>query len=145
MLVLYPIKCALQRRIRNGWAPVLVSFVINTLVCSAIELTLGLLQNQPVNGVYPLWGYSDMFCNFMGQICLQNSLAVGAVATLMTWIVYPSLERLMGKLSNNAANVLFIVVVVFFAIVFALCCVNVVIPGMTPEESSALVGYEPGA
>ena len=145
MLVLYPIKCALQRRIRNGWAPVLVSFVINTLVCSAIELTLGLLQNQPVNGVYPLWGYSDMFCNFMGQICLQNSLAFGAVATLMTWIVYPSLERLMGKFSNNAANVLFIIVVVFFAIVFALYCVNVVIPGMTPEESSALVGYEPGA
>ena len=145
MLVLYPIKCALQRRIRNGWAPVLVSFVINTLVCSAIELTLGLLQNQPVTGVDPLWDYSNMFCNFMGQICLQNSLAFGAVATLMTWIVYPSLERLMGKLSNNAANVLFIVVVVFFAIVFALCCVNVVIPGMTPEESSALVGYEPGA
>lgn len=145
MLVLYPIKCALQRRIRNGWAPVLVSFIINTLVCSAIELTLGLLQNQPVNGVYPLWDYSDMFCNFMGQICLQNSLAFGAVATLMTWIVYPSLERLMGRFSNNAANVAFIVVVVFFAIVFALYCVNVVIPGMTPEESSALVGYEPGA
>ena len=127
-LILYPIKNALQRRIHNGWGPVLASFVINTLVCSAIELTLGLLQNQPVDGVYPLWDYSNMFCNFMGQICLQNSLAFGGVATLMTWIIYPGLENLMGKLSNNVANVVFIVVVVFFAIVFSLYCINVVIP-----------------
>lgn len=127
-LVLYPIKNALQRRIHNGWGPVAASFVVNTLVCSAIELTLGLIQNQPVDGVYPLWDYSNMFCNFMGQICLQNSLAFGAVATLMTWIVYPGLEKLMGRLSNNAANVLFIVVIAFFAIVFALYCINVVVP-----------------
>ena len=127
-LILYPIKNALQRRIRNGWGPVVASFIVNTLVCSAIELTLGLLQNQPVDGVYPLWDYSNMFCNFMGQICLQNSLAFGAVATLMTWIVYPGLEKLMGKLPDNVANVAFIVVVVFFAIVFSLYCINVVAP-----------------
>ena len=127
-LILYPIKNALQRHIHNGWGPILASFVVNTLVCSAIELTLGLLQNQPVNGVYPLWDYSNMFCNFMGQICLQNSLAFGAVATLMTWIVYPGLEKLMGKLPNSVANVVFIVVVVFFAIVFSLYCINVVAP-----------------
>lgn len=127
-LILYPIKNALQRHIHNGWGPMVASFIVNTLVCSAIELTLGLIQNQPVNGVYPLWDYSNMFCNFMGQICLQNSLAFGAVATLMTWIIYPGLEKLMGKLSNNAANVLFIVVVVFFAIVFSLYCINVVAP-----------------
>ena len=78
--------------------------------------------------MYPLWDYSNMFCNFMGQICLQNSLAFGAVATLMTWIVYPGLEKLMGKLPDNVANVAFIVVVVFFAIVFSLYCINVVAP-----------------
>ncbi len=132
-LILYPIKNALQRRIRNGWGPVVTSFLINTLVCSAIELTLGLLQNQPVDGVYPLWDYSNMFCNFMGQICLQNSLAFGAVATIMTWIVYPGLENLMGKLPNSIANVLFIVVVVFFAIVFSLYCITVAIPDLAIE------------
>lgn len=69
------------------------------------------------------------------------SFAFGAVATIMTWIVYPTLEKLMGRLPRNAANVLFIVVVVFFVLVFSLYCVNVAIPGMTPEESSALFGY----
>lgn len=68
-------------------------------------------------------------------------LAFGAVATIMTWVVYPTLEKLMGRLPRNAANVLFVVVAVFFALVFSLYCVNVAIPGMTPEESSALFGY----
>ena len=124
ILILFPVKNFLQRHIHNGWAPLVLSFIINTLVCSGIELTLGLLQNQPINGVYPLWDYSDMFCNFMGQICLQNSLAFGGVATLMTWLIYPGLEKLMGKLTNTAANVLFIVVVIFFALVFSLYCIN---------------------
>lgn len=130
ILLLFPIKNALQKRFKNAWAPLVLSFIINMLVCSAIELTLGLIQNQPVDGVYPLWDYSDMFCNFMGQICLQNSLAFGMVATLMTWVVYPGLEKLMIKLPNNVANVLFIVVVIFFLTVFCLYCVNVVIPGL---------------
>ena len=128
ILVLYPIKNFLQRKIPNAWGPVVVSFIINTLVCSAIELTLGLLQNQPVDGVYPLWDYSNMFCNFMGQICLQNSLAFGGVATLMTWVVYPSLEKLMKKLPSNVANILFIVVVVFFSICMSLYCIKLTMP-----------------
>ena len=39
----------------------------------------------------------------------------------------------MGKLPNNAANVLFIVVIVFFAIVFALYCINVATPDFMLE------------
>ncbi len=142
ILVLYPIKNFLQRKIPNAWGPVVVSFIINTLVCSAIELTLGLLQNQPVNGVYPLWNYSTMPFNFMGQICLQNSLAFGAVATLMTWVVYPSLEKLMSKLPNNIANVVFIVVVVFFSICMCLYCIKLAapVPAATVEVGGISAG-----
>ena len=128
ILLLYPIKNFLQKKFKNWWAPLILSFIINTLVCTAIELTLGLIQNQPVNGVYPLWDYSNMFCNFMGQVCLQNSLAFGAVATLMTWIVYPGLEKLMSKVPNNIANIIFIVVVIFFAICMCLYCIKFTSP-----------------
>ncbi len=120
ILVLFPIKNLLRKHIKSSWQPLVLSFIINTLFCTAIELVLGLLQNQPVNGVYPLWDYSNMFCNFMGQVCLQNSLAFGLVATLMTWVVYPGLERLMRKLPENVANVLFIVIFIFFSILAAL-------------------------
>lgn len=116
ILVLYPVKNFLQKHIRSSWGPLVASFVINSLVCSAIELVLGFTQNQPVNGVYPLWDYSDIPFNFMGQICLQNTMAFGAVATLMTWLVYPGLEHLMRKLPNNVCNLIFVVVVVGFAV-----------------------------
>ena len=127
ILVLFPIKNALRKRIPSGWKPLVLSFIINALICTAIELVLGLLQNQPVDGVYPLWDYSNMFCNFMGQVCLQNSLAFGLVATLMTWVVYPGLEKLMRKLPENIANVLFVIVVIFFAILAALYIVKIAV------------------
>lgn len=124
ILVLFPIKNVLQKSIKRKWTPLVISFLINTLICTAIELVLGLLQNQPVNGVYPLWDYSNMFCNFMGQVCLQNSLAFGGVSTLMTWVVYPSLEGQMSKLNNQIANILFIVILVFFLILTCLYIVQ---------------------
>lgn len=128
-LAFYPIKNWLQKRLNNKWSPLLISFVINALVCTGIELVLGLTQNQPVNGVYPLWDYSNMFCNFMGQICLQNALAFGFAATIITWVVYPFLEQHRLMLDNNVCNVIFVVVVVFFAILMGLYLVKLTLPG----------------
>ena len=118
-LLLYPIKTKLQDKLGGVWKPLLASFVINTLVCSAIELILGLTSNMPVDGVYPLWDYSTMPFNFMGQICLQNSTAFGVVATLMTWAVWPALQRLSAKTPNDVRKAFFVAVVVFYAFV---CC-----------------------
>ena len=85
MLLLYPVKNFLEKRIRSRVVPLLISFVVNALVCTTIELVMGLMVNQPgPDGKLPLWDYSDMFCNFMGQVCLQNAIAFGVVATLMT-------------------------------------------------------------
>lgn len=89
VLLLYPVKNFLEKRIRSRVVPLLISFVVNALVCTTIELVMGLMVNQPgPDGKLPLWDYSDMFCNFMGQVCLQNAIAFGVVATLMTWVIY---------------------------------------------------------
>ncbi len=125
IILLFPIKNMIQRKVRNIWLALILSFVINAAVCTSIELVMGLLQNQPVNGVYPLWDYSNMFCNFMGQICLQNALAFGAISTLMVWAVYPLLEKCMIKLPNNVANTLFIVVVIFYSILSGLYLIKI--------------------
>ncbi len=121
-LLLYPIKTKLQEKLGGTWKPLLASFVINTLVCSAIELILGLTSNMPVDGVYPLWDYSTMPFNFMGQICLQNSTVFGLVATLMTWAVWPALQRFSAKMPNDVRKTVFVAVVVFYAFV---CCLYV--------------------
>ena len=83
VLLLYPVKNFLEKRIRSRVVPLLISFVVNALVCTAIELVMGLMVNQPgPDGKLPLWDYSDMFCNFMGQVCLQNAIAFGVVDTM---------------------------------------------------------------
>ena len=92
---------------------------------------MGLVLNRPgPDGVLPLWDYSDMSCNFMGQVCLQNALAFGAAATLMTWVVYPAMESGLRKLPSDVVNTAFVGVVVGFLILVFLYYVNVVVSGL---------------
>jgi uncharacterized membrane protein len=126
VLLLYPLMNYLREHIRIPFVPLLISFIVNSIICTLIELVMGLILNQPgADGTMPLWDYSDMFCNFMGQICLQNGLAFGFISTLITWVVYPSLESLFAKIPANSMNVAFIVVLITFGILFVLQCINI--------------------
>ncbi len=115
-ILLYPLKNALQRKFKRTLPSLVVSFIANALVCTLIELIMGLANNADLQ----LWDYSNMFCNFMGQVCLQNALFFGFVATIMTWLVYPALERLFRRLPNEAITGVFIVAVVGCAVLYAL-------------------------
>lgn len=140
VLILYPVKTFFQKHIKNPVLPLVLSFVANALVCTLIEFTMGMLLNQPdANGVYPLWDYTNMFCNFMGQVCLQNALAFGLAATLMTWVIYPALEKLLARIPKDVMTLVFIAIVVGFAVLFFFYCINVVIPGV---NDSLVDGYQ---
>ena len=131
VIVLYPLKSLLMRKFKGVLVPLIISFVANAAVCTSIELVMGLMMNQPLpDGTMPLWDYRNMFCNFMGQICLQNALAFGLVSTLMVWVIYPGLESLFARLSKDVMNVVFVGVAVGFAVLFFLYCINVLIPGV---------------
>ena len=119
-LLFYPLKISLQRKFEKTLPALAITFVVSAIVCTCIEFALGMMTNQDLQ----LWDYSDMFCNFMGQVCLQNSLFFGFVATLMTWVVYPSLERLFRRIPNEAGTGVFIVAVVGCALLYALYYIN---------------------
>ena len=119
-LLFYPLKIALQRKFEKTLPALAITFVVSAIVCTCIEFALGMMTNQDLQ----LWDYSNMFCNFMGQVCLQNSLFFGFVATLMTWVVYPSLERLFRRIPNEAGTGVFIVAVVGCALLYALYYIN---------------------
>ncbi len=138
VLLLFPVKNFLQKHLKSTAAALVISFVINALVCTLIELIMGLMLNQPrPDGSLPLWDYRDMFCNFMGQVCLQNAVAFGFVATLMTWVIYPGLEGLIAKVSKEVMNIVFIAVVVIFGILFFLYCINFPLPDIRPSDPDA--------
>lgn len=119
-LLLYPLKLFLERKTGKVAVSLLLSFLANALVCTIIEFSMGMM----VNANLQLWDYSNMFCNFMGQVCLQNALFFGFVATLMTWVVYPALEKLFRRIPNEIMTVVFVAVVVGCAILYTLYYIN---------------------
>ena len=74
-----------------------------------------------------------MWCNFMGQVCLQNSIGFGLAATIMTYVVYPLVKGAIAKLPKDGANILFVGIVIFFAILMVFYYFND-LAGFLPDE-----------
>jgi uncharacterized membrane protein len=130
ILVLVPLKGFLARKLENIWLVLLVSYAANTLVCTAIELGMGLLVNHPdATGHLTKWDYFDMPLNFMGQICLQNALLFGLMATLVVWYVFPATERFIAGRSHDTVNLVFVLVSIAYLILAVLYLIE--IPGLT--------------
>ena len=121
-LVLYPFFIWLKKKFSGNkrWVAYVISFLAGALLCSAIEFSMGLLVNADLQ----LWDYRENFCNIMGQVCLQNTMAFGAVAAIITWWVYPLMERGIAKVPKDRMTILFIVICVIGAITWSLYIVD---------------------
>ena len=82
------------------WLAIPLSFLLNLLVCTSIDFTTGMAVNQD----YSLWDYRQIPFNFMGQVCLQNSLVYTTAATLIVWVFYPLLDRLNHRAPQGVIN-----------------------------------------
>lgn len=126
VLLFFPIKQWLRKKFKGLLVPLILSFIISTIVCAGIELALGLATNIPANpgDINPLWDYSDMPFNFMGQICLLYSAAFGVAATFMTWVVYPAIMSLFERIPREGMNIMFTAVAVGYVLLLALYYIN---------------------
>ncbi|MDO4796840.1 MAG: hypothetical protein Q4A01_02345 [Coriobacteriales bacterium] len=118
-LALYPLWQFLLKRFKPAIAYTL-SFVANAITCGAIEFFMGLI----VNSNYQLWDYRENFGNLMGQVCLQNMLAFGVAASIIAWIVYPLLERLIAQVPRDTMNIIFVVIAVIGGILWSLYLID---------------------
>ena len=121
-LVLYPFFLWLKKKFtgKRRWIAYVISFFAGALLCTVIEFGMGLIVNADLQ----LWDYRENFCNIMGQVCLQNTMAFGVVAAVITWWVYPMLERLIARVPRDIMNIAFVVIAVFGAIVWSLYLVD---------------------
>lgn len=119
-VALYPLYDWLRRKYGAGLRAHLLSFVANALTCSLIEFCGGLV----VNSHYELWDYRNNFGNIMGQVCLQNALAFGAACSIITWFVYPMLEKWIASLPYDLMNIAFIATLAFGCVTWALYVVD---------------------
>ena len=128
--LLFPVKTWLQEKFagqnKQLLKTYLCSFLFNMAIVAALELILGFTSNMPdENGIRPLWDYSDMPLNFMGQICLFNTMMFAACASLMSWVVWPTLQSVYIKLPNDIKKILFVGIMVFYALILTLYVVRI--------------------
>ena len=121
-LVLYPFFIWLKKKFtgKRRWIAYVISFFAGALLCTIIEFSMGLIVNADLQ----LWDYRDNFCNIMGQVCLQNTMAFGVVAAIITWWVYPLMERMIARVPQDIMNIVAIVIFVFGGIVWSLYLIN---------------------
>ena len=119
-VLLEPFRGLLLRRFSRTSTALLVFYVVSVFIGMAFELTQGFLQNQPVDGVYPLWDVSDYPGNILGQAWIVNDIFIGALITLIVWVVLPWANGLVDRLSERTANRLCAIVVVATAILTVL-------------------------
>lgn len=114
VLILHPFSRWILKKCAGRIAPaVIISFFANALVCTSIDFTTGITANYD----YHLWDYRQLPFNFMGQVCLQNSMVYSVAATLIVWVVYP----LMDRAARACPKVLVDAAFWFLAGVYAFC------------------------
>ncbi|MBR4755115.1 MAG: hypothetical protein IK054_08045 [Lachnospiraceae bacterium] len=116
-LVLHPFFLWLKKKCADKqFVAYFISFLSGALLCTLIEFSMGLI----VNDHYQLWDYRKNFGNIMGQVCLQNTMAFGVVAAIITWWVYPLLERWIARVPQSIMNIIAVVIIIFGATIFSL-------------------------
>ncbi|MBR3226624.1 MAG: hypothetical protein IKF78_15020 [Atopobiaceae bacterium] len=111
-LLFEPIKARILARHRSLPGAMLETYAIAVLAAMGMELGFGLLVNQPdEDGNYPYWDNSKLPLNIFKQAWLVNDLVIGAVAVVHIWVGYPLVCKVMGRLSERAANAVFAVTV----------------------------------
>lgn len=128
-LFLYPLFAKMREKFRFP-IPYILSFLSNAFLCTAIEFTGGMLFNRDLQ----MWDYSDHFGNFMGQVCLQNTLAFGVAASIITWFVYPTIERWLMRMPEGIVNIMFVVISVIGGLLWSLYIIQ------PPDLSSQVSG-----
>ena len=127
VVLLFPIKEWLSKKFGGRVAPTLVvSFLVNMLVCATIDFTTGITANAN----YELWDYSDLPFNFMGQIVLQNTLVYSAAATFIVWVVYPLMAKALHRAPQSVVNGIFFGLVGFYAFLEVLYYVHITPSGI---------------
>lgn len=119
-LILYPIFIKFKKMFNNRWLPYVASYGVNVLTVTIIELTGGLLFNAQLQN----WDYSNMPFNFLGQVCLSNSLLFGVAASVIAWWVYPLLERMIMRVRPATMNIVCVVVAIAGGILFSLYAIS---------------------
>ena len=104
----------LQQYHLKKWKEVVLFYIIITIVMTLVEFSGGMLIETIFHRTY--WDYTNMRFNYGKYICLEVSLAWGLLATFITYLVLPFINKLEKKIPwfvSVGLIILFIVDIIF--------------------------------
>ncbi|MHB8062812.1 MAG: putative ABC transporter permease, partial [Ruminiclostridium sp.] len=72
-------------------------FLCSSLITAILELLVGILLEKLLN--QRLWNYSEKFANFMGFICLQNTIMWGVLSLFVVYLVHPVITKIINSIT----------------------------------------------
>ena len=104
----------LQQYHLKKWKEVVLFYIIITVVMTLVEFSGGMLIETIFHRTY--WDYTNMRFNYGKYICLEVSLAWGLLATFITYLVLPFINKIEKKIPwfvSVGLIILFIVDIIF--------------------------------
>ena len=104
----------LQQFHLKKWKKVVLFYIIITVVMTLVEFSGGMLIETIFHRSY--WDYTNMRFNYGYYICLEVSLAWGLLATFITYLVLPFINKIEKKIPwfvSVGLIILFILDIVF--------------------------------
>lgn len=100
--------------------PMLV-FILSSLMCTVFELAVGLLLQALFHAKW--WDYSDMKFNFMGYVCLRNSLFWGVACLIVIKIAQPAVAAGVSHIPFAVGNIaaVFMTILFIYDLVESIC------------------------
>jgi uncharacterized membrane protein len=81
-----------------------VLFLCSSVFTTVLELVTGILLDQLFS--LRLWNYNERFANFMGFICLRNSIIWGLLALIVVYIIHPSVVKIITSMPVRVKELL---------------------------------------
>ena len=95
--------------------PLLV-FVLGMVICDAVEYLTSLIMEILFNQHW--WNYKYEFINIRGRICLKHTFFWGAASIGFTYIIHPSVDKVINGFSDKT-------VIILICCIFAVFIVDV--------------------
>lgn len=90
------------------------TYLISCLIGGAAEFIMSLIAQYVFHQV--IWDYSDMFLNIMGRTTVPFMLGWGLGGLALMKLVYPLINRLLGKVPYRIGQPIFIALLIFMII-----------------------------
>lgn len=93
--------------------PLLVCF-LGMVITDVVELITGILMEKLFHTRW--WDYTNRKYNFMGHICLRNTLYWGIATLGFLYLVHPFFSFILGKIPQPAIKLIVIIILIIFVI-----------------------------